>query len=39
MLMKASDHVGFYSDGWGLLPYTLSRGSVEEFSVERVGAP
>jgi len=39
LLMNPSAHAGFYSDGWGVLPYTFSRAPVEEFSVRRVVAP
>jgi hypothetical protein len=37
VLHKGSARAGFYSDAWGVLPYTFSRGPLAEFTLYRVG--
>lgn len=38
-LMNAEARAGFYSHGWGLLPFALSRAPLETFDVYRVVSP
>jgi hypothetical protein len=35
-LMSADAKAGFYSHGWGLLPFALSRAPLETFDVYRI---
>jgi hypothetical protein len=35
-LMNRELHAGFYSSGWGLLPFSISRAPVEEITVQQV---
>jgi hypothetical protein len=35
-LMNRNAHAGYYSSSWGLLPFAISRGSVEEITVQQV---
>jgi len=35
-LLDPHTHAGFWSDGWGVLPFWFSREPLDEFSVYRV---
>jgi len=35
-LMNRESHAGFYSSGWGLLPFTFSRSPVEGVTIQQV---
>ncbi len=35
-LLDPHTHAGFWSDGWGVLPFWFSRESLDEFSIYRV---
>jgi hypothetical protein len=35
-LLVPNVHAGFWSDGWGVLPFWFSREPLDEFSVYRV---
>jgi hypothetical protein len=34
--MNDETHAGFYSDGWGLLPYSFSTVPLETFKIYQV---
>jgi len=34
--MNRNAHAGYYSSNWGLLPFSISRGAVEEITVQQV---
>jgi Dolichyl-phosphate-mannose-protein mannosyltransferase len=36
-VMSFETHAGFYSNGWGLLPYSFAKGPLERVRVFRVG--
>jgi len=38
-LLDLHSHAGFWSDGWGVLPFSLSREDLDELSVYRVSGP
>ena len=35
-LLDPHTHAGFWSDGWGVLPFWFSRQELDEFSIYRV---
>jgi hypothetical protein len=35
-LLDQTSHAGFWSDGWGVLPFSFSREPLDEFSIYRV---
>ena len=35
-LMNRNAHEGYYSSSWGLLPFSISRGPVEEITVQQI---